>query len=363
MGVEHGGNVFALAKELGYERSECLDFSANINPLGISPKLKAGLLADWDLLTHYPDVHYTKSRQRLAAHHGLTAESVVLANGAVELFYDIARALKPQKVLLLRPTFLEYEQAFSQVGAEVVPLVLTTSTYKWALTDILPLLDDLAVGDVVLLCNPNNPTGSLVTNRLLRDLAQQLMARELHLVLDEAFADFLVNEDDYSFVPYLKAFPNVIVVRSLTKFYAIPGLRLGYALTVNQAYVQAIEEVRPPWTVNALAEVALDLILEDKVYQEKTRQLIQTEKIFLYNALSAFHSIEVVKPSVNYIFFTYHGDLDLRSILRQRKIFIRSCANYPGLTDQHYRVAVRGRSDNEHLLAVLSDILEREQSP
>lgn len=363
MTVEHGGNIFALAKELGYERSECLDFSANINPLGISKNLQAGLFRDLDLLTHYPDVHYNQSRQLLADYHGLSSDMVLLANGAVELFYDIARALKPRKVIVLRPTFLEYEQALTQVGAEIAPLVLTEPDYTWNLADILPLLDNLSQGDMVLLCNPNNPTGTLVDNRLLRDLADILSDRGIHLVLDEAFADFLVDEERYSFVSYLTAFSNVLIVRSLTKFYAIPGLRLGYALTANPDYLQAIEQVRPPWTVNALAEVALSLIVKDKTYQEDTRGLIASEKAFLYEGLLALKDIVPVKPSVNYIFFKYLGDLDLRGLLRQRKIFIRSCANYPSLTDQHYRIAVRSRQENEQLLASLGQLLEREQSP
>lgn len=363
MPVEHGGNVLALANQLGYKRQDCLDFSANINPLGVSERVKAGLLADWDLLTHYPDLHYQTSRERLAEHHGLDAEAVLLANGAVELFYDLARALKPSKVLLLQPTFLEYEVAFAQVGTAISYLTLTEPDYSWDVERLLSQIEEFGAGDMVLLCNPNNPTGSLVTNTLLRDLATVLLSRQITLVLDEAFADFLEDEEQHSFVSDLKAFANVLIVRSLTKFYAIPGLRLGYALTYNRSYLEAIEQIRPPWTVNALAEVALSLLLDDKPYQQKTKAWVTTEKAFLYQGLSAFKQLVPLKPTVNYIFFKYLGDLDLREVLRQRKIFIRSCANYPSLTDKHYRVAVRSRSENECLLATLADVLERKQSP
>lgn len=360
MKVEHGGNVFALAKAFGYDIKDCLDFSANINPFGLSPTLKEGIVTSLEQLVHYPDVHYTRAKETIAQHHQVSKEAVLLANGAVEIFYDVARVLKPNKVLLLQPTFMEYEKAFLQVGSDILYVTLQEPDYSWDFSSLLPQLEQLAVGDLVLICHPNNPTGTLADKATLLQLATYLKERQILLLLDEAFIDFLPEENDLSFVSHLADFPNVLVVRSLTKFYAIPGLRLGYALSYNASCLSDIEAYRPPWTVNALAEAAIGTIFKDKDYQNKTREWLAEEKIFLYDSLKKMRGITPLKPSVNYVFFKYQGDLDLREALWQSKIFIRSCANYHSLTHQHYRIAVRSRRENEVLIQALTTLLGRE---
>ncbi|KXT83799.1 L-threonine 3-O-phosphate decarboxylase [Streptococcus sp. DD11] len=359
--VEHGGNAAALAEAFGYSLDDCLDFSANINPLGLSPRLRDCLLdALDDALVHYPDSVYRHSREALGDHHGLDSSQVLLGNGAVELFYDLARFFHPQTLLTLSPTFMEYEKAFAQVQTETKRVVLEAPDYSWSFEQLLPALETLAAGDAVLICNPNNPTGSLSRRSELEKLASFLQEREMVLIVDEAFMDFLEDERDFSFTYSLKDFPNAVVVRSLTKFYAIPGLRLGYALSCHPACFEAVEGSRAPWSVNALADKAVPALLGDRDYQEATRQWLRAEQAFLYQGLSAVAQLRPVRPSVNYIFFEYLGPLDLRQELRKRKIFIRSCQNYPNLTDRHYRVAIRSRQENEQLLAALTAVLMKE---
>ena len=360
MKVEHGGNAAALAEEFGFSLEDCLDFSANINPLGISPRLRACLTESIDWLVHYPDISYSRSRKLLAHHHGLEKDNVLLANGAVEVFYELARFLRPKTVLTLSPTFMEYEKAFSQVQAKVERFSLPSPSYEWNLADMLPALDSLTAGDAVLICNPNNPTGTLIRRTELEKLADYLQERQIFLILDEAFMDFLDDEEDYSFVSRLATYPNAVVVRSLTKFYAIPGLRLGYALSCHPTCFDEIEGSRAPWSVNAMADQALPVLLEDQDYQQATKQWLRVERDFLFQGLTAFPQIRPVKPSVNYIFFEYLGRLDLRQELRQRKIFIRSCQNYHDLTDRHYRIAIRSHQENEQLLACLTEVLAKE---
>lgn len=361
MVIEHGGNVAVLAERLGYPLGDCLDFSANINPLGLSTSLKTGLVASLDKLVHYPDPDYRRARQLLADHHEQALEQVLLANGAVEIFYDLARVLRPRRVLTLSPTFMEYEKAFSQQGAKMCYHVLEAPSYTWEFAGLLPSLLELEEGDVVIICNPNNPTGSLVEQKELYHLASYLLERKIGLIIDEAFLDFIVDEKNYSFIPYLKSFPNVLVVRSLTKFYAIPGLRLGYALSHHPRAFSMVREMRPPWTVNSLAVEALPLLLGDKAYQAATRSWLVRERECLYQGLLTFPQLQVVQPSANYIFFRYLGKGDLREKLWQDKIFIRSCRNYHQLTKQHYRIAIREREENQRLLQALEGIFKREE--
>lgn len=355
--IEHGGNIVQLAKKYGFNTSDCIDFSANINPLGISPRLRVTLMESLDELTSYPDIHYQKSHQALAEWHKCKSENILLGNGAVELFYDLARFLRPQKVLTFAPTFMEYEKAFCQVDATVMTLPLKPLLYRLEIAEIISASTDLSTGDVLVICNPNNPTGSLILAEDLKVIANELHKKKAYLLIDEAFIDFLEDNSHYSFLPFLKDYPNVIVVRSLTKFYAIPGLRLGYAVSYFTDCLKEIRENRAPWGVNTLADQAVPVLLADKEFQVRTREWVQAERVYLYQALRNFSQLRVVEPSVNYIFFEYVGQGDLREKLRQEKIFIRSCSNYHFLGEQHYRIAVRNRWENDRLLDILQKII------
>ncbi|CQR25643.1 L-threonine-O-3-phosphate decarboxylase [Streptococcus varani] len=357
MAVEHGGNMLSLAREFGFRTEDCLDFSANINPLGLSERARECILQNLDAILHYPDVNYRTARSYLAAYHGVNEEQILLSNGAVELFYDLARQIKPPKVLLLSPTFMEYERAFSLEGTTFFYHVLKGPEFRWSLESIKSDLALLSAGDMVLICNPNNPTGSLVTGLELKKLAQLLQQRNIGLIVDEAFVDFTKNEATYTLISYLKDLPNAIVVRSLTKFYALPGLRLGYLVTKNEQLIRGIEGFKPPWTVNALSDALVPVILEDKAYKDATFSWLKAEQKFLYSGLKELSELDVTVPSANYIFFEYKGEIDLRAALRQKKIFIRSCSNYHHLTDKYYRIAIRNRTENQRLLKVLKELL------
>ncbi|MGT2933974.1 threonine-phosphate decarboxylase CobD [Streptococcus catagoni] len=358
MEIEHGGNVQQLAKQLGINVQDCLDFSANINPYGLSPKLKKHLIDHLESLTQYPDIHYQKARNYLADYHGYSRDNVLLSNGAVEIFYQLADQLKPERLLTLSPTFMEYQKAFKQVGARISHLHLEAPHYQWDFQSLLSQLEDLQEGDVVLICNPNNPTGSLVNNKVLRKVANYLKEKAIFLILDEAFMDFIEDDEVYSFISYLADFPNVIVVRSLTKFYAIPGLRLGYAVTCHKTCLQDIAQKRAPWTINALSESAIPLLLSDEHYIAQTRQWLRKEQYFLYKAFTAISQISAVKPTANYLFFECQAPIDLRQALWQKKIFIRSCQNYDHLSEKHYRVAIRSHAENSLLVEAIKDILK-----
>ncbi|MGQ7337512.1 threonine-phosphate decarboxylase CobD [Streptococcus suis] len=357
MKVEHGGNMNQLACDLGFHPEDCLDFSANINPLGLSDKVRLSIIQSLDKLVQYPDVTYSQSKATLAEYHSCQPQQILLSNGAVEIFYDLARYLKPKKILLLSPTFMEYEKAFKLVGTEPIYHVLEGPDYSWTFESILPNLEKLSSGDLVLICNPNNPTGTLVSNQSLLLMAEFLRQKGAYLVLDEAFMDFVLDKAAYSLEDHLKDYQNVIVVRSLTKFFAIPGLRLGYALSSNTDLIAAMDDMRPPWTINALADALLPVILKDSEYHHATEEWLKSEQEFLYRELTALPYLKVLPPTVNYIFFEYEGNDSLRELLIQEKIFIRSCHNYHHLNDRHYRVAIRSREENVRLIEALRSVL------
>ena len=353
--IEHGGNGRLLAQAMGIDSENWIDFSANINPLGISNNLKSVLKDSIDRLTEYPDLNNHQEKKLIKDYHRKNDLNVLLSNGAVGIFYELAKILHPKNLLILSPTFMEYEKAFRQVGSEINYFKLSPSTFTLEVDQLLLSCTELISGDVVLLCNPNNPTGTVITVEELSKIASHLLERDIILIIDEAFVDFMETEDKYSFVQSLSLFQNTIVVRSLTKFYAIPGLRLGYAISAHNS-LDLIEEQRAPWTINQLALQAIPAILTDSDYQKKTKIWLGVEKNFLYDSLKMFKELKVLKPTVNYIFFKYEGNKNLQKELWKHKIFIRSCSNYVNLNKEYYRIAIRSRTENEKLLDALKKI-------
>lgn len=355
----HGGNVEQIARLKGLKREELIDFSANINPLGIPQTLKQVIGQLLEQSSDYPDVDYMKPRQAIAKQEDCDIENVLLSNGAAQLFFELAQQLKPQKMVILAPTFAEYKQAFSRRETECIELPLDSKQhYVWHVEELLSLVSQLSKGDVVLLCNPNNPTGTLADNTILRTVAEEAELRQLTLIIDEAFMDFVKNKEKYTFVPFLKEYPNTIVVKSMTKFFAVPGLRLGYAISANTALFKCITETRVPWSVNTLAAQSVSILLNDTSYHEQTMEWLSAEQTWLYDQLKQIPHLNVEKPTVNYIFFECLLEKDLYHELLDQRIIIRRCANYTGLNNRHYRVAIKARKDNECLIKALKKIME-----
>lgn len=359
MKVEHGGNRLYQAQRWGVNLQNSIDFSANINPLGLSLKVRECLIQNLDSLVHYPDSDYQLARQAVASYHNLSIEQVLLGNGAIELIYLLARCLKPKTVLIPSPTFMEYEKAFREVSSEINYLELQPPHFEYQLDQLLASLAHLNPGDALILCNPNNPTSSLMKKSDLLGLLEECTKRGVYLLVDEAFMDFL--DDVESLIPDVTRFPQLFIWRSLTKFYAVPGLRLGYLVSSHQKMMKLLRDAQIPWMVNALALSILPVLLEDGSYRQKTLEYIEAERFFLTNSLQKLPQLIVVPAHANYIFLHYHGKLDLEAELGKRGMFIRSCQNYHGLDRSYYRLAVRRHEENQVLIATLKSLIVEEE--
>ncbi len=351
---QHGGNVLDMALAFGMDETSIVDFSANINPLGMPASLKRALNAQWSLAERYPDPLYRRLHARLAAQHGCPASWVLAGNGATELIYDLAFLLRGKTVLLLTPGFAEYRLALEGMDCRIREYPLAEQD------DFRPdrrLLAALRPGiDCLFLCSPNNPTGQLIEPDLMQDIALRCRAMAITLVVDEAFMDFIA--DGVSMVDSLANFPNVFVLRSLTKFYAIPGLRLGYMVSSDGQAVARLRERRPPWTLNAFAALAGEVVLDDVGYQRDSWHWLRRQQAYLFTGLNALPALKVWRPAANYIFFRcLRPGLDLQALLLPRGLLIRSCANYPGLSADYYRVAIKGAADNRRLLDAMGSVL------
>lgn len=352
MSLGHGGNVEEIKRN--YKIAEKIyDFSANINPLGINKKVKNEMIKALDKIESYPDITYHDLKQEIKRFEEVKYENIILGNGAAEVIFNISRGLKPKKALLMAPTFSEYEDSLRSIDCKV--------EYYNMDKDFLIKEDFLEKMtkeiDIVFICNPNNPTGKLTSKNLLLDILKKGIETDTTIVVDESFLDFLENKNEYSLVKNIEEYRNLIIVKSLTKFFAFPGIRLGYGLTKNKEYIEKINKVSIAWNVNTVALYGGVQALKEEAYMKASREYLKEEKEFLLEALQKFEELELYSGSVNYIFFKVRIDIDLKRVLLKKNVLIRSCENYINLEKGYYRIAVRTREENKILIEALEQIL------
>lgn len=329
----HGGNLFAHRVKL--------DFSANINPLGLPEGIREAVTAAAGFWAHYPDPDCTALTQALAASEQVPPERIVCGSGADDLLFRIAAAYRPETALLAVPCFSEYRRALEAAGCRVQTHLLRPEN-GFALDDtILPAIRE-GLGMLVL-CTPNNPTGRLIDRALLGRIAERCRACGTVFLLDACF------------LPLTEAFAQplpetAVVVRAFTKSHAIPGLRLGYAVCPDAASAQRIRGQGPYWSVSAPAQAAGLAALRETDYLARARRLIADERAFLTREMQAL-GLRVYPSDANFLLF--QADPALGGQLLAAQILVRSCANFEGLDGSFYRIAVRPHDENTALLAAL----------
>jgi len=351
----HGGNVFAIARSLGVAPEEMLDFSASINPLGPPPGVREAVTAAFDRLGHYPDSGCTELAVALARRHGCADDNVCVGNGSTELIYLLPRVVAGKRALLVAPTFAEYALALSQAGWEFDRFLLSGGD---GFSLDLALLREALKREygLLYLCNPGNPTGRLYGREEVAQLLEVCRRAGTLLVVDEAFMDFCPDESVTG--PVIESGAGV-VLRSLTKFYAFPGLRLGYALAAAPL-AGRLAELRMPWSVNTPAQAAGLAALADEVFAVRSRSFVAAERAFLLKGLEKLPGVRVWPGAANYLLARLEAGMTaaaLQERLLSGRILIRDCANFEGLDGHFFRVAVRTREENERLLKALAAIL------
>ena len=344
---KHGGNI--------YQNPECsaewLDFSANINPFGVPETVQHAIQRAVAALVHYPDPAQQKLRQALAEFHGRLPAEIVCGNGGADVIFRIAHALKPQHALLPVPAFSEYEAALREAGCHVKHWNMP---FPYQITPVL--LDELRQGnyDFLVLCNPNNPTGTGIPPALLEQLLYLAAEKHIFVLLDECFCDMAETEPDIvSMIPRLSEFPHVLVLKSLTKLYALAGLRLGYGICSDQEVTAKIAHTGQPWSVNLLAEAAGIAALSAEDYRKMSLEFLQNERWRLFDELGKL-GFRMWKPSANYVFFQAEQCPDLDRQLLPYGILLRHCDTYDGLDATYCCAAAGGKSISAALSAVHS---------
>ena len=341
---EHGGNIY----KTGYE----LDFSANINPLGIPQRVLEAALEGVRRSIAYPDPDQTALRREIARRDGVDIRQVICGNGAAELIFLLCDAKKPAKALLLSPGFAEYEAALCKAGSEIVYYPCREEDAFAVKEDYLDCLtDDL---DMLFLCVPNNPTGHMISRELLEKILAVCDRKDILMVVDECFIGLTDEGDALSMAGDLERSANLFILRAFTKLYGMAGLRLGYGLCADERLLERMRGACQPWNVSIPAQMAGTAALRELDFEERSRALIGKQRAFLVEGLKRL-GLTVYPPGANFIFF--RGPLDLGEKCAGKGILIRDCSNYRGLEKGYWRIAVRTREENRRLLAVFEEVL------
>lgn len=351
----HGGDIYTYEKANG---AIPIDFSANINPMGLPRGVKRILRNSIQRYEAYPDIDCNDLVNAISLYENVNRERILCGNGAADIIYRLCYAIRPRRALLTAPTFSEYETALKNVDCSIRHFELKPEAEFRISTEILNEIND---ADIVFICNPNNPTGMLTDRELLYEIAVKCKKNNCYLIIDECFLDFIANKEDFSFIRYIDEFDNVLILKAFTKFFAMAGLRLGYCISSNSELRQGIFEAGQPWSVSTPAQIAGICALNDKEYIKKTGYNTAKEREYLSHKLRklGFH---VFESRANFILFKNPCQVDIYAKLYEKGILIRKCENFKGLDNSYFRIAVKSRKDNDILIKILTEIMDENQN-
>ena len=349
MDQRHGGNLKSIARQYGIPEKEILDFSVSINPQGVPKSALRAIMDEMGRLAHYPDIDALSLREKLAEKDRIPVEHILCGNGSTELLYLIPRVLRPSKALILSPTYSDYERALSGSGSSVSHLLLHKED-DFSL-DLDRFIQAMKEGvDLLILCNPNNPTGTLVPLVDIKEILSVSTFTRTTVVIDEAFMDFVLGQ---SVRFQVTEYENLLVLRSLTQFYGIPGLRAG-CLYGPRELIDRIQEHQEPWTVNRLSAAAVTAALDDEEYRQESLRLVQDEREYLSKELGAIPGLCVFPSSANYLLLETSPPMpdpeQLFVALLRTGILVRNCASFSTLGQHFIRVAVKEHDENMLLI-------------
>jgi threonine-phosphate decarboxylase len=351
----HGGDLLTAAELFGHSPDLFLDYSSNMNPMGPPACVQQIFSERWTEVVRYPDPAARVLRAKIAAHYRIPEESILVGNGAAELIDLVVRITQPATVAVTAPSFVEYSDNALRVGATLhyIPLNVEHS-FDVQAEDLSHALDK---ADLTMLGHPNNPTGRLIPDVML----DMLQTAKGTVLLDEAFIDFLENEEQVSMIQRAPSMKKLIVIRSMTKFFAIPGIRLGFVVAHPDIILQ-MRNLQVQWSVNHFSQLIGAAALDDTQYIANTKKWVSTERQWFFEQLSSI-GFNVIQSAVNYLLVRLPQQVpfrvpEMQKKLGEMKILIRDASRFPGLDERYFRLAVRLRKDNETIVRALEYITQ-----
>lgn len=353
---KHGANLFEIAKELNIDKSEIKDFSSNVNPLGISPLAKKYLVEHPEIISTYPDPHYRELKASIASYAKTGVDKIILGLGATELIKDYIEIISPQNALILNPAYSEYENNLKSVGANIFKYNLKKEEdFKFNPEKILEMIKENDI-DLFTFPNPNNPTGTGMNSEELR----KILDTGINVLIDECYVEFENN----SVIPLTDEYKNLFVVRGTSKFFASPGLRLGYGIISDEKIMEQLEDRSYLWSINTVASELGNIMLRDKKYIEKTRDFIKREKEYFYNEMAEISILNAYPSDANFILVEIKDCFtaaDLRSYLTESFLIIRDCESF-GLGKNFFRFCILDEESNRNLIKKIKEYIKKDRA-
>lgn len=358
----HGGNIYEIAQKYKLDLEKILDFSASVSPLGVPESVMQAVKDSLGTIAHYPDPACKAFRQIAASELGVGSENIIAGNGAAELIYLIVRMINPRCALIPIPTFSEYGHAVISVGGKLKYIKLRSEASEC----VFPIDDfcqAIPGADLAFICNPNNPTGTLLEQNQLSRIIEVGKANNCCIVVDEAYMDFVESGSDYSLINKICDYDNLLILKSLTKVYSLPGLRIGYAIGPKDL-IEPMNTLRDPWSVNSLAQAAGAAALQETAYLTRLHELVWEERKYLYEEIKRLPGLKPYFPTANFLLVntceTGITASHLQEVLARSGLLIRDCTSFQGMGPYFFRIAVRTRADNIRLIQALEDIISNE---
>lgn len=345
----HGGNI--------YDKDVTLDFSVNINPLGMPEGVRNAIIENISEYETYPDIRYTALRKAIAGKENVQKDRILCGNGASELIMAVVRAVKPNKCAVAAPSFSGYERAVNAYGTDILYYELDEKN-GFGYADVCRQLMKMDI-QMCFICNPNNPTGNIIPEDILINILDLCRDRNIIVVADECFLRFNPGYENISCKRFLDNYDNLVVINAFTKFYAMAGIRLGYMMSANSELINRVSLQLSEWNISSVAQMAGIAAYADIDYEKRTHELIERERKYLISELSDM-KCKVYPSEADYITFRLpfnKAGCMLQDELIKNKILIRSCESFHNMPSDCYRIAVKKHSDNEILINNIRQII------
>ena len=351
----HGGNIYKLQRE---GKKDILDYSSNINPLGVPESLKKAVSENFSVLTRYPDINYTELRESIGKYNNIESENIIAGNGATEVLFLYIKALKPKKVLIAAPTFAEYERAVKNAECEIDFFELKEEDNFILNKD--EFIQKAKNYNLAVICNPNNPTGKFISKEIIFEINENLKKSGTKLFIDECFIEFISGWEEKTSVLFKSE--NIFILRALTKFFALPGLRLGYGICFDKKITEKINEMREPWSVNGFADLAGKVILNDIEYIKNTEKWILEERKYFTDSLKKIEEnkkIKIYETETNFILIKLleMTSEEFKSRMEEKNILVRNASNFKFLDNSFIRLTIKDREKNKKVIEAVREVL------
>lgn len=357
--VFHGSDIEKICEYYNLKKENIVNFGANVNPLGLSDRVKEAIADNLDLLSSYPDRDYTALRNVIAGYCGIPADYILPGSGSSELISLLIEVRAPKHTLVLGPTYSEYSRELSFSGSTQEYYHLNASE------DFSPDVDDLCRVlnngyDFLILCNPNNPTSSAILSDDMEKILSFCREKDIFVMVDETYAEFAPDIRAVTAIPYTETYSNLMVLRGVSKFFAAPGIRLGYGITGNKSFLEKMKAKQIPWSLNSIGAFAGEIMFQDQEYISRTRSLILSERDRISGEIKKLPAFKSYFPYANFLLLKIQRpgvtSFDVFELCIKNNLMIRDCSSFQCLEGEFIRFCIMMPEDNSRLLEVLKTL-------